>query len=320
MKNIIFFALVCLSVGCSKQNFNIMDEQRNFDQDIQYNNKVDVIVMIDTSSSMDSYQNKLADQAGMMIDELNRSGMDYHIVVVTSDMRSTGTGGKFIGDPKVLTNKTAGLVDKLKQRIQLGSKGSDMERGLESIRTVLTPSYLSGQGAGFLRDDALLAIVALTNENDYSTEAVSSIKDAFDRLKPPFASGVRAWTLNFIGIPDDSNLCSSALEGQYRDPGLRWIELARASDGVVEPICETTLNNAVRNIKRRITQILTDFSLGREPVVDTIKVTKNGQVVAKDNSNGWEYIPEGFKIRFHGTAIPGAYDKVLVDFTPVSPK
>lgn len=321
MKKIILFALVGLvSAACSKQSFDMIDEQVDLSQDIQYNNKVDVVVMIDTSSSMDSYQNKLADQTGMMIDELNRSGMDYHIVVVTSDMRSNGTGGKFVGDPKILTNTTAGLKDRLKERIRLGSKGSDQERGLESIRTALSPSYLSGQGAGFLRDDALLAIVALSNEDDYSPEANSSIKAALDRLKPPFSSGVRGWTLSFIGVPDDSSTCSTALDGQYREPGLRWIDLANTSDGVVAPICDSTLDVAVRNVKKRITQILTDFALGREPVIETIQVTKNGILVPQSTVNGWEYIADGYKVRFHGTAIPGAYDKVLVDFTPAAPK
>ncbi len=44
----------------------------------------------------------------------------------------------------------------------VGEAGSNNERGLESMQTVLSSSYLSNEGRGFLRNDALLVVIALS--------------------------------------------------------------------------------------------------------------------------------------------------------------
>jgi hypothetical protein len=106
------------------------------------------------------------------------------------------------------------------------------------------------------------------------------------------------------------------LDGIYKEPGLKWIDLANASGGLVQPICDTTLAKAVENIRQRIVQVMTDFHIGRKPLLDTIVVKINGQLVPQSSTNGWEYIETGYLIRFHGSAIPGATDKISIDFKP----
>ena len=310
------FMVGVLTVACSKQQYSLPDQSQSFGQAVSYNNKVDMIMMVDNSSSMVQYQDKLAAQVPSMIGALNALGMDYRIVVVTTDMRSGGSGGYFLGSPKVLTAGSADLANVLTARVHQGQTGSDLERGIESIRTVLSPAYLSGPGAGFFRDDALLAIVALSNEDDYSSGSVDEIKNFFETLKPKFKGTTQAWMVNFIGVPNLASSCSTVLGGEYKEPGLRWIELANASGGQVEAICDNTLAKAVDNVRKRIVETLTDFHLGREPKVESISVKINGQAVPQSTVNGWEYIPAGYIIRFHGSAVPGADDRVTVDFTP----
>lgn len=311
-------ALSTLMLACNKQQYGLPDQSREFGQTVTYNNKVDVLLMIDNSSSMGLYQDRLAAQAHSIVDALNKLKMDYTIAVVTSDMRSGGNGGRFIGEPKVLKKNTSNLVNHIRSRIQIGTSGSDLERGLESIVRVLDPNYLGGDGNGFFREDALLAIVALSNEDDYSSNSVSYYKDYFDALKPPFKGGAKAWVLNFIGVPNLESSCSTALDGIYKEPGLRWIELADYSGGRVEAVCDTSLATAVNNVRKKIVEIMTDFHLGRIPVVSSIKVWINGKEIPQSTTNGWEYIPGDEILRFHGDAVPGADDRVVVDFTPAS--
>lgn len=303
-----------LAVGCNKQSYSIPSKSEEFGQTVTYNNKVDVLMMIDNSSSMDLYQNKLANEVPAMINVLNNLGMDYRIVVVTSDMRTNGNGGLFIGSPKVLVKGNPNLVSQLTQRIKNGAGGSDLERGIESIRQVLSPSYLGGEGAGFLRDDALLAIIALSNEDDYSSGSTQSFADFLETVKPPFKGFTRAWVVNFIGVPSMDSTCSSGLD--YKEPGLRWMDLAQKSQGRIESICNSSLAFAVDNVRKRIIELITDFKLGRKPDVATIKVYINGSLVPQSAVNGWEYIENGYVIRFHGTAVPAADDRIQVDFTP----
>jgi hypothetical protein len=307
-------ALIAFSLfGCNKQTYSLPDQSQVFEQTVQYNNKVDIVLMVDNSSSMDTYQRKLADQVSGMIDSLNKIGMDYQIVVVTTDMRGGGNGGVFVGFPQILTPSTPNLSAVLTNRVRQGNGGSDLERGLQSIETALRGD------SSFLRSDAMLAIIALSNEDDYSAGSADDFRQYFDQLKPKFTGfngETQAWIVNFIGVPDLQSSCSTALDGIYKEPGLKWIALAQASGGLVQPICDTTLAQAVDNIRSRIVQVLTDFHLGRKPKIETIVVKINGQLIPQSNINGWQYIEKGYVIRFYGSAVPSADSSISVDFTP----
>lgn len=307
----LLIGMLLLTVGCAKNSYTLPDDTAVFDQSVKYNNKVDIVLMVDNSSSMDTYQNKLAAQAPGMLSALNQFGMDYQIVVVTTDMRPGGNGGIFVGSPKILNRQSTSVENALTNRIKQGTGGSDLERGLSSIETALSKE------TGFLRSDALLAIMILSNEDDHSTESAEHYIQFLDALKPKFNGVSQAWLLNFIGVPNLQSSCSTALDGIYKEPGLQFIKMAEYSSGLVQAICDTTLADAVTNIKKRIVEVLSEFALGRKPVVESIKVKVNGNEIPQSNDNGWEYIPDGYRIKLHGSAVPGsASDKISIDFTP----
>ncbi len=313
MKYLYYLIAICTltSAGCSQSNYSLPDESAQFAQTVNYNNKVDMIIMVDNSSSMSSYQNKLADQTASMISALNTFGMDYRIVVVTTDMRSGGNGGSFVGSPKVLDNVTPDLVNVLKARIKQGNLGSDSERGIQSIEEALVKEV------GFLRSDALLAILSLSNEDDHSTNSNEHFIEFLDTMKPKLNGVTQSWILNFIGVPTLQSSCLTDGNTGAKIPGLRWIELAEHSGGLVQEICDTTLGDAVTNIRKRIESVMAEFPLGKKPIIESIKVTINGKVIPQSNTDGWEYIPEGFRIKLHGNAVPSSLtDMISIDFTP----
>lgn len=306
--------VLALTVACSKTEFGLGEESEQFAAGVTYNNKVDIILMVDNSSSMLQYQNKFSSEVPSMIGHLNRLNLDYHIAVVTSDMRSGGNGGRFVGSPRFLSKSTPNLVSTLQSRVTVGQNGSDLERGLESLKTVLQPRYLQGEGAGFFRDDALLAMIVLTNEDDYSADSVNTLKQYFDSIKPPVTNVGKSWILNFIGVVTIDGQCRTTAD--FKEAGLRYMELADHSGGIKESICESSLGGAVSNVRARIVEILSEYKLPRRPVVDSIQVTINGKTVAKDPVNGWSYSSEANSVRFHGTAQPGATDVIKVNYTP----
>jgi hypothetical protein len=316
MKAIGFFLALAVCAACSKQEFGLPDQSQNFSAGVTYNNKVDVILMVDNSSSMLQYQNKFATEVPAMVNSLNSLGLDYHIAVVTSDMRTGGNGGRFVGTPRYLTKSTPNLVGILQSRVTIGQNGSDLERGLESIKTVLQPSYLGGEGAGFFRDDALLAMIVLTNEDDYSTDSVSSLEAFFDALKPPFKGTTKSWVMNFIGVVTIDGQCRTTAD--FKEAGLRYMALADYTGGIKNSVCDTSLSTAVSNVRKRIVEIMSEYKLDRPPVLSSIHVTINGVTVPQDATNGWTYHSDTNSIRFHGSAQPGAFDSVKVDYTPAS--
>lgn len=308
-------AAFLILTACQNQNFDLPPSTLEYGQVVTYNRKVDILIMVDNSSSMLQYQNKFSTQVPEMIARLNAIGMDYQIGVTTSDMRASGTGGQLFGNPKFITKNTPNGVAILQNMIRVGESGSDLERGISSVYQLLQPGYLAGEGAGFIRQDALLGLVFLTNEDDYSQNAVADYKAYFDSIKPLYKGNQRGWIANFIGVVSIDGECQTTPD--FKEAGLRYMSLVTSSGGVKESICRSSLSNAIKSIGARIEQVLTEFYLQRKPVLDTITVTVGGKAILEDPVNGWTYHEDGNFIRMHGTSIPGENQSVVIDFQPL---
>lgn len=319
-KRILKYLIVSLlwMTGCSdKVNFDLPQTTDNFAQSITYNNKVDILWIVDNSLSMLKHQQNLSLKMADLVTILNSLKMDYHMAVVTTSMGGTNPdGGRFIGSPKFVTASTPDLINNFQNRLIVGEAGSNNERGLESMATALSPSYLSNEGRGFLRDDAFLVVIALSDEDDKSavSNPVNYYASFLDKLKKPWVDGSRSWLFNFIGVLPNSSNCKTF--NDYSEAGLTFIDLSKMSGGVQTSICTTNLTEAVRDIRARIFQIMTDFKLTTAPAVETISVTINDKVIPRDTVNGWDYLPSTNVIRFYGSAVPPADASIKVDFKP----
>lgn len=311
---ILNLGLILSLIGCTQgYEFNLGSATDNFEQNVQYNNKVDIVWVIDNSSSMLQHQTRLIQQVPLLVSKLNSLKMDYHMAVVSTSMGGANpNGGQFIGTPKFLTSKTSDLQNLLSSKFNLGQNGSNNERGMESLEAALSSSYLNGAGAGFFRSDALLAVIALTDEDDKSGESATYYDNFFTSIKPDFETGDKGWLFNFIGVLDLSPACRTF--NDYSEPGLLFMDLADRSGGKKESICASDLSAAVSNIHARIVSIVTEYKLNRLPVVSSIKVFVNGQLIPEDSVNGWTYFADKNVIRFNGTSVPPADAKIRVDF------
>jgi len=307
-------SLMACSSGVS---FDLPQTSDNFGQSVTYNNKVDIVWIVDNSSSMLKHQQNLSNQIPDLVTKLNSLKMDYHMAVVTTSMGGTSPdGGRFIGSPKYVTAGTPDLVNNLKNRMIVGEAGSNNERGLESMENALSSGYLANEGRGFFRDDALLVVIALSDEDDKSavSNPVSHYVNFLDGLKQPWVDGTRSWVFNFIGVLPTSTGCKTF--NDYAEVGWTFVDIAKESGGVQESICTANLSTAITNIRARIYQILTDFKLSKIPVVESIVVKINGVVIPRSSVNGWDYIPANNSIRFYGSAVPAADASIKVDFKP----
>jgi hypothetical protein len=161
----------------------------------------DVLFVIDNSGSMREEQDSLAANFNSFINVLENldGGLpNLHIGIVSTDMGAgpfgimgcTGLGdngilqtapsgacsvpdGSFIEDIALdgggrSTNYSGTLADNFACIAKLGTTGCGFEQHLESMRRALNGS--NPQNAGFLRSDALLAVIFVTDEDDCSTE------------------------------------------------------------------------------------------------------------------------------------------------------
>lgn len=320
-KRMMLGALAALAVAsasaCSPANFGVAPASEEFAQSVTYAKDVDVLWMIDTSTSMDKHQNLLAAQMGIFVDSLNETGLNYQVAVTTMDMGSSGEKGRFVaqsGTPAILTAQTPDLKNVLSNRLRLGANGSPVERGQEALKAALTaPNITTGANKGFLRPNSLLVVVFLSDEEDQS--ANQDYAAFLDEIRPPLATGERSWVSHVMGVMPNDPSCTTA-EWGYSSVAYRYMSLATASGGVSESICDADLRRALTNVKARILEIATEYKLDRKPIVSTIQVVVNGQPVPKDSVNGWSYIAEKNSIRFHGNAVPKPGSGIRVNFDP----
>jgi hypothetical protein len=176
-------------------------------------NNLDLLFMIDNSSSMTSMQQKLAAQLPTFMQALEHlpNGMpNVHIAVVSSDMggpgdltasigcTTAGDQGKFqympgaaaactsttlnadstfISDVDGQKNFTDPIESVFQCIAQLGDFGCGFEHQLGSIDRALGADGMPAPAtnANFLRDDAYLGIVILSNEDDCSASPSTTI-------------------------------------------------------------------------------------------------------------------------------------------------
>jgi hypothetical protein len=178
-------------------------------------NKVDILFMVDNSDSMKPKQDELKARFPQLIQQLRdfaSRGLPawYHLGVVTSDLGAGasnscakgGDGGRLNvtdrSDPKQpkscglgggvsyldfnQLDGSANVVGTVEDAFQciasVGVAGCGFEHQLESVYQALTANTAENQG--FLRDDAALVVVFLTDEDDCSAPADT---DLFDQTK-----------------------------------------------------------------------------------------------------------------------------------------
>lgn len=313
-------AMLAATVACSNQKFGLEPVNSTFGQRASYITDVDILWVIDTSGSMAPRQAGLAAKLGQFVSNLNATRLNYQMAVTTMDMSSSGAKGRWIaqsGTPYVLKPGTPNLLSLLQGRIQAGAGGSVLERGMEAVRAGLSAPLISGANAGFLRDNSLLVVIFLSDENDKS----ASFNDVafLDSIKPPLPYGDKGWVAQFLGVTPDDPSCKTT-EWGYSEAGSRYINLANVSGGATESICDNDFGRALSNVNRRLTSLLVEFFLERKPAVPTIQVSVNGVIIPKSDSNGWSYNEASNSIRFHGDAVPGPDAQIHVDFEPIGLK
>ncbi|MBK9293021.1 MAG: VWA domain-containing protein [Oligoflexia bacterium] len=312
-------AVFLLIIGCGNNaKFGIAEKSQSFGQRITYNTQVDLLLVVDNSGSMGSKQAQLASGFVGFIDYLVASQFDFRIAITTMDMSSGGAKGNFVGNPKVLSKSTPDLRNAFINNMNLGTNGSDLSRGFEAMQSSLSDSKLNGTNSGFFREEALLAIIFMSDEDDNDSSNWQNYADFLDNRKPMFPWGYRGWLVNSIVVKELSNKCLTY--NQFASAGYGFMNLSNISEGIIESICEADLVGATANLRARIAEILTQFHLNREPDVATIRVYINGVLIPQDPVNGWTYNPVGYTILFHGNSVPAANANVTVSFTPKSIK
>jgi hypothetical protein len=305
-------------------------------KNIDYNPKVDILFVVDNSDSMNIHQENLKKNIERFVEAFETNErLDFHIGVVSIfDSKRFGPVvkdfyplGKLrpLKDPQFPNEPVAGpqyvtraprYAQVLGETLKIGvqARGSHkIDLGGPEFEESFTPvmAAVNGQNPGFLRTDAHLAVIMVTDANDDSTVSASAFQYFLWNLKGRDHDRFSAYAV-------------LALEGCKQDPGgppTKILEFLRMSQGRAYNLCDRQygdkLAEAGRLIQSKASRIRID--LKAIPELDTLQVSFGGKLLPMDPTHGWTYDPEKIAVIVSGEAeLKGAKDARLeIKFVPI---
>lgn len=295
--------------------------------------EVDILFVVDNSCSMGEEQASLSANFQSFIDFAEAEQLDYHISVVSTDASAdctslggerpsdldqgkcgyfaNGDGDNRRTDPswRIITPaSTPNPSDAFATVVDQGVNGSGEERGLQAAYLALTAPRLVGWNDGFLRPDAYLALVFLSDEEDHSSPTVDFYVNFFRGIK---------------GFRSSHLFSASAIVGDYPDgcgsavSGARYVQVAERTGGIFESICTPDWSQSLENLGRAVFGYRSTFFLQNDPVVDSIRVYIDGVEMTEEGPGAqrrWRYDAAERAVKFESLAIPEPGSEIRVTY------
>ncbi|MED5463609.1 MAG: hypothetical protein VX699_03065 [Myxococcota bacterium] len=287
--------------------------------------RIDILWVVDNSNSMAANQQGLGLSFKSFINNLTESGVDYHIGVVSTDIADKGT---FRAGTAFIENQSTNPEQQFLTNVQVGTRGSATERAFESaaLAVGMGPGWVPGTSPTppnpeFIREDASLFIIMVSDENDKSFGPVGYYRRIFEHYKGA-GNESRISVSAIVGDPGDG--CFESTRGSAQ-PGDRYIDLASQTGGLFASICddfseslkELSINAAGLSSRFELTTtpnpraFIQCGAMGRAPFC----VSVDGQPVAEGNGRqGWLYDEGTNSIIFGAASIPKPKAKITVEY------
>jgi hypothetical protein len=298
--------------------------------------EVDVLFVVDNSGSMSDEQNNLADNISRFTAAAELWDNDYQLGVVHTELGgdaifggndASPDRGKLLGNPRIVT--PAHDRGRFEDNVQVGDNGAGaQESGLEAARLALSPERLHeeprgacdqcvdgeecvnnacvGFNRGFLRENAALELVFLSDEEDQSPARVSFYIDFFKSIKGFRNEGL----LHASAIVGPRNVGCQSNFGSA-DAGDRYIDVVDATGGTFHSICVQDYGPALDSIGDRAFGLRVQFFLSRVPDPQTLTVTVEGRAV----DEGWAWDEGSNSVIFDDDTVPQPGDHVEIHYT-----
>lgn len=291
----------------------------------------DILWIVDNSVSMQQEQFKVMDGAARFINTFEEADIDFHLAVATTDVSELGgEAGVMVGETPYLTNEDADYVEQFKERVDVGIYGDDQESGLEAAVLALTEPNISTVNAGFLRDDARLSVIVLSDEDDCSDfgtvfDETSNTNDCITQradLTPVQDIVEQLWGLKadrgqvqFSGIVGPQDLiCTIA------SPGDRYLEAVETMGGVNGNICAANYSAIMDELGLVAGGIQYEWELTYEAIESSLEVWIHpaegaDYEVFEDEEDGWTYSVDPPVVTFHGDSVPPRDASVTISYS-----
>ena len=229
--------------------------------------KVDILLVVDNSGSMEAEQEKLSQEFEAFVEFFLVADTDYHIGITTTDM--DGEAGRLLGSPPIITRSTPHPGAVFRENVLVGVEGSGFEKGIQAAWTALSPAMQSGPNAGFYREDAALSVLFVSDEDDGSNYPVHDWLDAFwdfkgQRNRDMFNASALVGVNPITNLPEPCGEVEGDPFVGARDAPRYW-ELANQTHGPVRSICAEAFDELVAELGLAASRLRDRFYLSQEP-------------------------------------------------------
>ena len=305
-------------------------EREQTDEFVQTSGQtVDVLFVVDNSGSMSDEQNNLRDNFGDFIVGAQMFANDYQLGIVTTDMENENQAGRLRGNPRIM-RRGGNIEQQFQDTVRVGTNGSGSEKGLGAAEAALSEplafdtmvacngdgdcaapdrcvaGMCGGFNRGFVREEAALEVVFVSDEDDYSTAPLNYYVDFLKNIKG-FRNEGRFHAHAIVGSVNGQARACDTNDGQA-DAGRKYVDVAQRTNGGVYSICDNDFGVALREIGNRAFGLPVQFFLSRPAIEATIRVQVEGQ----PRPDGWDYDQNSNSVIF--AVAPRPQQTIRVDY------
>ena len=290
--------------------------------------KVDVLFVIDNSCSMSEEQSGLGANFASFIEPANNVGVDYQIATITTDVDncanpqtadrpalvSQGQCGYFADGNELTANADWRIIDEndlpspadaFGDVALQGVNGSASERGFEAARRALSDPLINGWNGGFLRADADLSIVFVSDEEEQSQNTTDFYVGFFRSIKGPSQS------VTVSAVAGDT---PDGCGGFQADAGFRYMDAVTQTGGLYESICTTDWAQTMQNIGASVFGYRLRFPLSQEADPSSLEVFVDSAPIP---AQWWTYQSQGNFLEFSPLAVPAPGAEIAIRYASV---
>jgi hypothetical protein len=293
--------------SCQVQERVLIDQVDNFVQNQAQTPKVDILWVIDNSGSLGDEQDALAANFSSFIDKFIERNVDFKMAITTTDAYWSRNPVKWVCPDKNLdaaaaASNQAKFISDFQECVHVGTGGASVEKGFDSSLT-----FLNLYKDSFLRPNAYLVMVMLSDEEEQSSVTVSNFVDYIAGLK-----GGR----DKLKIYSIVTLNAEDVQVAPEAPGTRYIAAADLTGGTYSSI-HADFATTLESIGAKIVNLQDSFTLSKIPLDNNIVVKVNGSVWA----SGWTYNSVGHSVKFDGIHLPpeGAQIDIIYKYDATPP-
>tara|TARA_Y100001937_G_scaffold127598_1_gene200317 strand:- start:173 stop:1147 length:975 start_codon:yes stop_codon:yes gene_type:complete len=249
---------------------------------------VDIIWVIDTSGSMNSYQPQLLAGIELMMNALPEVG--WRLVMISTDPDEAVSEQQF---PLVPGDSYSDAED----MYNLMNTGPD-EKGFDAIMEYME---FNPYAATWMRSDAALLVVFVSDEDDQSDTLVSASDFVGWYSSRRFGN---VFLASIVMQTEEFSACDGGYAGSQ--PGLTYMEATDLLFGSNVDICAEDWSPGVTDATSQI-EPYEKITLSKSPIKETIRVFIDGQL-----NHDWVYVESTNTVEF--LVIPGGGSLVEVGY------